>query len=817
MSEPSSQSAAAASSRPELLAPAGDWECLRAAIANGADAVYFGLSRFNARARASNFALDQLSAVVNFAHDHNVRAYVAFNTLIFPDELPDAAAYVAAIAEAGADAMIVQDLGLARLAARMAPALNVHASTQMTITEPTALVRLAETGVRRAILARELSLEAVARVAEGAEVELEVFVHGALCISYSGQCLASLTLGGRSANRGLCAQPCRLPYGLLVDGRPADSAGREYPLSPYDLAAHEYVAALARLGVAGLKIEGRLKGPHYVAAAVRMYRAAIDAAVGGEPFAPSDAARRAVLQSFSRGFTGGWLAGAEHASLVAGDSVGGRGLLAGRVTGKTAREVLIAPAEGCVLKAGDGVVFRAAGQQIGGRVYQVQPHGRAAVAAAFDGEFDISAVAVGGEVWKTDDPALEADLARTYSRVNPARRVPLRLSVRAEPGKPLRAVLADDAGREAQVESAGPVEPARRHSLTAALLAEQFGRLGDTPFVLAAVELFGPAGPADEVPVMAPKSVLNDLRRRSVEALLATRRAASRHAISEPDALARLLEEAACTAPGVCDFAEDGTTLSVLVRSLEQLRCVLGWQASQAAARLAMVWADLQRPGQAAAAVDLGARAGLPVGLAAPRICQVGEEAVLQALADAKPPAVLVRNLGALEFFRRALPAASLVGDFSLNAVNPLAADLLRRWGLARVTAGYDLNAERLATLGVAVPAGTLEVIVRSAAPMFHTRHCLYAANLGKAGGRASCGQPCERHSLDLCDRKDEVLSVQADASCRNTVFAPARQRPDREIAHLRSAGLRRFRAEFLHEIAAQLTDALDRLARLMS
>src|SRR6185437_15122506 len=262
--------------RPELLAPAGDWEALRAAVANGADAVYFGLSNFNARHRAANFTLEELPQVLGYLHDRNVRGYVTFNTLIFSDELPEATRFVQAIAAAGADAVIVQDLGLARLIHAVAPTLPLHASTQMTLTEPRGIDLVRRLGVERVILARELSVEDIGRIAGQTDMPLEVFVHGALCVAYSGQCLTSEALGGRSANRGQCAQACRLPYDLFVDGSQRDTGDRHYLLSPQDLAGLEVLPELVRLGVASLKIEGRLKSAEYVASITRIYRQALD-------------------------------------------------------------------------------------------------------------------------------------------------------------------------------------------------------------------------------------------------------------------------------------------------------------------------------------------------------------------------------------------------------------------------------------------------------------------------------------------------------------------------------------------------------------
>ena len=220
---------------PELLAPAGNWDCVRAAVANGADAIYFGLPRFNARLRADNFSEAELPEVVAFCHRYGVKAYVAFNTLVFTAELDDAAEYLRLLNRAGVDALIVQDVGLVRLAREIVPELSIHASTQMTITSPEGVTFARDLGIDRVVLARELSLREIEKF--GPALPLAVFVHGALCVAYSGQCLTSESLGQRSANRGECAQACRMPYELVVDGALRNLGDRRYLLSPQDLAA----------------------------------------------------------------------------------------------------------------------------------------------------------------------------------------------------------------------------------------------------------------------------------------------------------------------------------------------------------------------------------------------------------------------------------------------------------------------------------------------------------------------------------------------------------------------------------------------------
>src|SRR5437868_4321393 len=291
---------------PELLSPAGDDEALRAAVANGADAVYFGLSDFNARHRATNFTLEQLPATMRFLHEQGVRGYVTFNTLVFSEELPRAVEFLTAIIGAGADAVIVQDMGIVRLIKRLAPDFPVHGSTQMTLTEPRGIEFVRQLGVERVILARELSTKEIGRIAAQTPMPLEGFVHGALCVAYSGQCLTSEALGGRRANRGQCAQACRQPYELLVDGKPVDLGDRKYLLSPQDLAGLEVLPELVRLGIASLKIEGRLKSPEYVASITRVYRQALDRVMTGlngekSPVFDSAGARYELEMSFSRG------------------------------------------------------------------------------------------------------------------------------------------------------------------------------------------------------------------------------------------------------------------------------------------------------------------------------------------------------------------------------------------------------------------------------------------------------------------------------------------------------------------------------------
>ncbi|MEM9017486.1 MAG: U32 family peptidase, partial [Verrucomicrobiota bacterium] len=448
----------------ELLAPAGNWECARAAVANGADAIYFGMPRFNARIRADNFTPDDLPELMSFLHEHGVRGFVAFNTLIFTEELEAAAEQLRSLSEAGVDAIIVQDLGLATMARAIVPDLDLHASTQMTITSPEALAFANELfDLDRAVIARENSMREIRlfHANEPGAVELETFVHGALCVAYSGQCLTSESLGQRSANRGECAQACRMPYELIVDGRKLDLGDRRYLLSPQDLAGIEQIPELIRLGVTSFKVEGRLKTPEYVAAVTRAYRGAIDAAHDDCSLASIDADRYELEMAFSRGLSTGWLEGIDNQRLVHARFGKKRGALIGKVT-------RIGPDwvdfEGSVpVRKGDGIVFDSGDdteREQGGRVYEVE--GQRLFLK--HGKIDFSRLEVGNRIWKTDDPALNGKLQKTWKREHlPVRKTPLRWRVRAACGFRL---CIEDLDHEIRVESIAPLEAARNRPLS---------------------------------------------------------------------------------------------------------------------------------------------------------------------------------------------------------------------------------------------------------------------------------------------------------------------------------------------------------------
>lgn len=836
---------------PELLAPAGDEEALRAAVANGADAVYFGLSDFNARYRATNFTLEQLPVTMQYLHEHNVRGYVTFNTLIFSDELPRAVEFLTAIIRAGADAVIVQDLGIVRLIKRLAPDFPVHGSTQMTLTEPRGIEFVRRLGVERVILARELSTKEIARIAAETPMPLEVFVHGALCVAYSGQCLTSEALGGRSANRGQCAQACRQPYELIVDGAPRDLGDMAYLLSPQDLAAYELVGELADLGLASLKIEGRLKSAHYVAATTQTYRAAIDAAGEHRPFEITPRQELDLAQSFSRGFTHGFLGGVNHQELVQGRFPKNRGVRIGTVVEVSPQGVVVevdpkllaanALSADLPVKPGDGVVFdegHPEQDEQGGRVFAVEVVEQGDIRGlgqGFDlpapqrrlieprrlrigfgrGDVNLAAVARGCTLWKTDDPALRRRLERSYAPETAVARVPLSLEFRGDVGERLRVIGSDGAGISAEVVWEQPLAEAHKHPLTLELIREQFGRLGGTPFHLRDVVFVGRSGPATSLPVMVPKSVLNDLRRRLVVHMLERRHAARPAVAINPSALAEL--RSALPARSVTRPEPGAVQLSVLCRNFEQLQAALDCPLASGLPHIGLIYCDFEEVRTSREAVGMARAAGVRAALATPRIIKPGEDGLLLQIANCRPDAVLVRNLAAIGFFQERFPQMPLAGDYSLNVTNELTAGLLADSGLETLVPGYDLNLEQLQALLSRIDPALFEIVLHQHVPMFHMEHCVFSHVLSNGKDFHDCGRPCDRHQVDLRDHVGEAHPLVADVGCRNTLFNAHAQSAAPYVPRLIEWGVARFRVELLRETRGDAQALLTRYARVLA
>jgi putative protease len=809
---------------PELLAPAGDWECAKAAVENGADAIYFGLDKFNARMRAHNFTEAHLPQLMEFLHRRGVKGYVTFNTLIFQNELAEAENYLRAIIAAGVDAAIVQDIGICRLIRRLSPDFPIHSSTQMTITSAAGVEFAHELGCNLAVLARECSIkeiekiQAASRVTHHASLPLEVFVHGALCVAYSGQCLTSESLGGRSANRGECAQACRMPYDLIADGQQVPLGDKRYLLSPQDLAGLEVLPELVRVGVTSLKIEGRLKTPEYVANITRVYRNALDKLGhrGTETQRRNDPASLSLVDeadlysmemAFSRGLYTGWFGGVNNQQLVHARFGKKRGVFLGdvaRVQNEKVTLHLQAP-----LKLGDGVVFDAGRpdeKEEGGRVYGIKtfkgrlPNTEESVLEFGYGNIDFNRVHVGDKLWKTNDPELDKRLRQSFEGDKIRFQRPIELEVHGLVGKPLTLIARDEEGHVVQFDSAMPLTKAENQPLTTERLREQLGRLGGTPFKLGELNNFLTGE------VMLPMSELNRLRRGAATELENLRVQPKRWQFNNGSSRH---EEAHSNLPAesqsLLTSAATNSELIVLVRSLPQLEAALN-------CGVQTIYCEFEDPkkyreavttfhttyGCSTSSAILNSPSSSPsIWVAPPRIFKMGEDWVLNQVRSCNANGYLIRNYDHLKFFADCRKR----GDYSLNVANGLAADYFKnKFGLERVTPSYDLNFTQLEALLSAAQPEWFEVTIHQHMPMFHMEHCVFCAFLTSGTDYTNCGRPCDTKVVKLRDRVGAEHTLKADAGCRNTVFNSQTQTGAEYITKMIELGVRYFRVEFLDE-----------------
>ena len=788
--------------KPEIMSPAGYWPQLNAAIEAGADAVYFGLHHFTARAKVG-FSLQELPGVMRTLHQRGVKGYVTFNTLVYDEELREASAQIADIAVAGADAIIVQDVGIARLAKQIVPELEVHGSTQMSLTSAEGIRLAQEFGVSRVVMARELSLDEVRDIRRHTTCELEMFAHGALCVSYSGQCFSSEAWGGRSANRGQCAQACRLPYELIVDGTLKPTGDARYLLSPGDLYTLHYIPQIITLGISALKIEGRYKDAGYVALATAAYRKAVDEAWAELPLSITPREELQLEQVYSRGLGAYFVSGTNHQEVVKGRSPRHRGVLVGRVARIVGEGVLVdlAPAANLApIKPGDGLVFDAADwrspqeSEEGGRVYTVRQARRGQMELRFaNGALNFARIRSGDLVWRSHDPELDKVVRPYLEATTPVYKQLLNVSLIAHVGEKLTAewTLTQNPALRVTVSTDDPLVEAQRQSVDETTAREQLGRLGNTPYELAELTLDLRGRP------FVPNSLLNQLRRQAVEQLAALQGAP--HVIQTHDTDREL--DAALShvsqARAVASVAPEVSLLHLLVRTPEQLDAAIALRP----ASITLDYLDLYglRP-----AVERVQANGIKARVASPRILKPNEQRIVNFLLKLNCE-IVVRSSGLLDALtQQAHP--TLVGDFSLNAANAVTAQTFLDLGLARITPTHDLNAAQVAHLAQAIGAQKLEVIAYHHLPVFHTEHCVFCRFLSTGTSYEDCGHPCEKHRVSLRDVNGRAHPVMADVGCRNTVFGAEAQEASRHLDAWLRVGVIHFRLEFVHETAQQVT-----------
>ena len=773
---------------PELLAPAGSLDAVRAAVANGANAVYLGAERFNARDEGAQLSMSEVAEACRIAHQKGARIYLTFNILFKPAELDEALRHLGEAVDAGIDAAIVQDLGAVRLIGALYPALEIHGSTQLTIHDGAGAAVMQRLGVERVVLARENTLDDIRAIrAAVPDLGLETFVHGALCIAYSGQCFMSGMISDRSANRGSCAQSCRKDY-VLTDHDSGAELDRGFLISAKDLGAWEHLKALADAGVGCLKIEGRKKKPEYVATVTHGYRQFLDRIAAGSWTPPTEAETEPLVQIFSRGFTGGMYGGRAGRDYITRTQPDNRGRVLGVVLAQQGPELIVAVE--APIESGDGLGFEHPdGSLRGSTGFKVQ-----AVRQLPDVDGRVQQALVTRErvptgwivVRSSHAALLERARASFSAAPTDAPRTRLEIRLFGNAGGPLKLIATAD-GDEVTARSELPLAPASRHALDVPQLREQLGRLGETPFRLGALDIAGlGAG------LFLPVSELNRVRQTAVEELLLLRDWMSSARLAQRDeAIATAVHAVPLERPVSPD--DDRALLSTDVWRIDDADA-----AAAAGADEIVLDVFLRHPTPPVARVralaERLAERGVALRLRTPVIVRPEERRTVDKWLALGLP-ILTGHLGLLSELASA--GRDVVGDYALNCFNQHTAAGLFALGARRLSLSVELTADEMAAVSAPWRGAGFDVVLYGRPEGMTIEHCVLSAAFTREP--KSCRDLCVQKHADvrLTDPTGYAFPVATDSACRNRLLHSRPVDGSAWAPRLWLAGIRHFRLLF--------------------
>jgi len=796
---------------PELLAPAGSLDAVRAAVANGANAVYLGASRFNARDEGAQLSVDELATACQIAHGGGVRVYMTLNTLVKSSELEPCLAYLGECIDRGIDAAIVQDVGLVRLIQAVFPGFEIHGSTQLTVHDASGARVMQRLGVERVVLARENTLDDIRAIRSAVpDLGLETFVHGALCIAYSGQCFMSGMISERSANRGSCAQSCRKDY-VLTDLDSGQELDRGYLISAKDLGAFDHLAEIAEAGVGCVKIEGRKKKPEYVATVTKGYRDWLDRVEQGTFAPPTFEETRPLVQIFSRGFTGGMYGGRAGRDYITRTQPDNHGLDLGVVIGFEHGELLVdvtAP-----INVGDGLGFEPPdgghAESTGFSVSAVRTvHRRGALwRLAITGR---SRVQPGWKVFRTSDLQLLERARASYAALADAGalpRIPVDVRVFGAAGAPLRAVFTAGEAQVTQLSDA-TLAPASKRALDAAQLREQIGRLGDTPFALNEVDASGLAAG-----LFLPVSDLNRMRQRATEELLQRRDWARSAALAERSEriAAAVARPVATSLPVAGPRPAEGTlpadaamppavpsTAPVFMLSAEVFDLDDARAAAAAGATEIVFDPFLRHPAPPLSRVrtlaDELRGQGVTLRLRTPSIVRPEDRSALRKWLDLGFP-LLSGHLGLVAEFGG--EGRDVTADYAVNCFNAHTAHEYFGLGARRITASIELTTDEIIQLVAPWDGAGFDVLLYGRPEGMTLEHCVLSAAFDREV--TTCRDLCvQKHpNVELTDPMGYQFPVATDSACRNRLLHSRPIDGAQYLPRLWRAGVRGYRAVF--------------------
>lgn len=841
------------SNKIELLAPAGNYEAFLAAVENGADAVYLGGKLLNARQFAGNFNDEELERALDYAHVRGVKILLTLNTLVLDEEIQEAVEYAAKAYEMGVDALILQDVGLAASLKAAIPEIPIHASTQMTTYSIEGVRALEKMGFERVVLARELGIEEIKNICNNTGLEIEVFIHGALCISYSGQCLMSSLIGGRSGNRGKCAQPCRLHYSMAKDGKNLKSS---YLLSPKDICYIDNLADLVNAGVASLKIEGRMKSPEYVASVVGIYRKyldllepvqdtkQIDSAVketnqltgdrqisfkevsNGQISAlqVSDQDRHRLLQSFNRGgFSKGYLTGKTGPEMMAYDKPKNWGTYLGTALAQDRNSNSVKLRLENTLGNGDGIEIwsgKAYEESPGGIITKIVLDGGKQVKRANPGDIVWASVIKGNiekgsKVFKTSDREMLEQAAASYAK--PSRKAEIRMSFTLKYGQLPAITLSDFNGNVVSAEGEVLPERALNKPLTEERVSEQLRKMGSTPFTVVELNIDMEDG------IVIPVSELNNMRRKASELLENKRILAGRRKLNFQQDNENFRKELFYSHRDLTYFPgnmpkviENKIIRDNLQKNKKTRLSAMLYQVDKNieldkldADRIYIPFNDILNS-TLSEQIRNFRKEGKEIYAYIPAIIKGKQSQAVERNAPAVSREVngfLVGNIGVAESLRSILgDHVRLSGDYTLNILNSSTLHYFKAAGYSGAALSYELNLAQINSLAYP-PEFAAEVGIYGRIPVMTSEYCPVGGSVGNASPH-KCRTECKNGVYHLMDRKNAEFLVKCDCvDCRSTIFnSDILFAPDL-VSSISKTGIEYLRMSFVDESISEIYD----------
>lgn len=733
----------------EILAPVGSFESLRAAVQNGANAVYLGGKDFSARASAANFGRDELEEAVKYCHIRGVRLFVTANTIIKQNEVEDFIEYMRFLYNIDVDAVIVQDIGMAMLIKKLMPDFELHASTQMAAHSIEDVKYLKSIGFKRVVLARELTIEEIEYICKNVDVDIEVFVHGALCVCYSGECLMSSMIGNRSGNRGRCAQPCRQKYSLEDEetGKIMETEG-EYLLSPRDLNTVEEIGRIVDAGVLSLKIEGRMKRPEYVATVVSVYRDAVERYVNGEKSIVTPEEINELYTIFNRKFTRGYILDEVGLEIMNSEKPNNRGLYIGTVESYNRKSKRLKIKLENNLKKGDGI-------NLGGGTIGRILKGNNICEEGYKGEtIEIDFIGdayIGQKVFKTSDNNLIEKARKTFDENSENVKIPLFMNFEVKIGKPPVLKVYDEDGSSVHVYGDKEAEKAIKVALSSEKAETQLKKLGNTPYKAEYIE----CSIDDDATI--PVSMINSMRREAVERISAERVKINDRKYKFTD----ISYKSEPRSEEYNSYSTDEKKIRVKLKNLEQLKAVVDFDIDK------IYYEDIYT---FEAAKDICESNNKKIIYSAPRIMRNDDYRVFEKLEGiiTEQDDVLVSSWGEIKYFTEKF-GCGIRADWSLNTFNGESAEFMRKSGIKSVCLSQELNIGEIDELEEFTDIET-EVCIYGYTPLMISEYCPMGVLVRDCHKEKRCSD-CRKIKYSLVDSSGNRYRLSQNEFCRTTIY----------------------------------------------